>query len=585
MVVLSFAVIMLTPSFVAAHPSVGSNVYSSDGFTINVHGSNATLLINGFVYTAYWNIDLIAGETPNVLHLQVTGIKRIMNADQNSVVVTVHNQNLNAAEIYSFNRGSIDASIAIKNLDPRNATYVATFVVVTNHRGFVSTSGYSGDSFNLPLSQRPVFLHISSGSWAYNDQYIQISWQDDMALFHSGILMSDARNNVVSLPFGPFVLSSNGTISIDPVITPDGISGGGSGGGSTGSPPTATLNLLGVSNTNDAFVYGTSITLAADVSSMGTPDPVSTTYVTMDFYALISGGGQTFLFQKTVTSVGTYDYAWTAPPGYYTGVKMTYGGYWGQGTPSQVNQEIKVYDNIVNTGTSNGPTDASSALTVYNVLGQSLGTEVIQVETGVVGPFTSGYTTQVQFESSFIPTTTYTNAAGSASGITNYTDQLKWTGNSFGSTSTQAVSLGVVALSDEASQNTTSWGPLEYALWSALIALIPADFASGSAILSAIGVLYFSSLSDSIPPTTYNDLQVPEYPPGLSAIFHRSTSEPSWIFDVLVSINFQIAPPEGSQTASTAALNYFVYSSSLTLNNAGGGYTMVLSEPLIIGED
>jgi hypothetical protein len=582
------AILMLFPGMSMASP-IQSNVhqYQVGREKVIFKGNQAFIAFGNSLGKVSWTIEKMTQSGLKAERLAHFRIKRIVNAYQNSAVLIENNSQVRIAEIYSFNQGSIDASIAVKNLNLHNATYVATFVVVTNHREHVSTFGFSGRSISLPISQKTVFAPISSRSWIYRDQNIQISWKNEMALFHSGILMSDTKNNIVSLPFGPFTISNNETTSIDPVIRPDRIiGGGGGGGGSSGSPPTASLGLPGVSSTNDAFVYGTSITLAADVSSMGTPDPVSTTYVTMDFYGLTSSGGQTFLFQKTVTSTGTFDYTWTPAPGYYTGVKMTYGGYWGQGTPSQVNQVINVYDNLVNTGTSNGPTDASNALTIYNTLGQSLGTEVIQVETGVVGPFTSGYTTQVQFESSFVPTTTYTNSLGSAAGITNYTDQLKWTGNSFGSTSSQAVSLGVAALFDEASQNTTtSWGPGEYALWSAFIARVPADFASGAAILSAIGVLYFSSLSGNIPPTTFNDLQVPEYPSGLSAVFDRSIGEPSWIFDVLVNINFQIAPPQGSLTASTAALNYFVYSSSLTLNDATGGDTFILSEPLIIGED
>ena len=166
----SFALIMVLPSGAFGQSLHSNNTYTDDGFTISIHGSTAFISMNGSTYQAFWNIESIASGTLVKQHFHILSVNRILNANQNSVVVILGNQHLQTAEIYSFTQGSIDASIAITNLAPQSNTFLATFVLVTDHRDLVSTSGFSGGSLNIPISQKTIFAPISPQSWVYNDQ-------------------------------------------------------------------------------------------------------------------------------------------------------------------------------------------------------------------------------------------------------------------------------------------------------------------------------------------------------------------------------------------------------------------------------
>ena len=572
------AMLRLLPGMSITSP-IQSNVhqYQVGNEKVIFNGKQVFISFGNSSEKVSWIIEKMTPSGLRTEHLAHFRVKRIVNANQNSAVLIENNSQVRAAEIYSFSHDSIDASIAVKNLNPRNATYVVTFVVVTNHRDHVSTFGFSGGSISLPITQKTVFVPINSRSWIYSDQNILISWKNEMAIFHSGILMSDTRNNVVSLPFGPFTLSNNETTSIDPVIRPDRIiGGGGGGGGSSGSPPTASLGLPGVSSTNDAFVYGTAITLAADVSSMGTPDPVSTTYVTMDFYGLTSSGGQTFLFQKTVTSTGTFDYTWNPAPGYYTGVKMTYGGYWGQGTPSQVNQPIKIYDALANSGSTSGPTDAASTTAIYNGQGTLQGYMVIQVE-GPSQPVPNLNTPRILLQSAFV-TVNDTSVAY----IQNFTDIFTMTGNSANTFQSGYFSQATQGIYDGSSQSS-SYTYIEDALYAALTVLAGYYSLPVSAALSAIGVLAFTSYSS----TQYNGANqlVVSVSNPLDYPFYTSSGAPDWIYYVVDQIGWQ-SYVSSSITSNNAVLNYFEYSAYFGLHEPNYLTTITgsISEPIYIAQ-
>ncbi len=569
------AMLRLLPGMSMTSP-IQSNVhqYQVGNEKVIFNGKQVFISFGNSSEKVSWIIEKMTPSGLRTEHLAHFRVKRIVNAYQNSAVLIENNSQVRIAEIYSFSHDSIDASIAVKNLNPRNATYVVTFVVVTNHRDHVSTIGYSGGSINLPMSPNTVFAPISPQSWIYSDRHILISWQNEMALFHSGILMSNTRNNIISLPFGPFSLSTNETYSIDPIIRPDRLPGGG-GGGSSGSPPTASLSLPGVSSSTNTFVAGTGVTLAAYVSSMGSYNPDGTTYVTMDFYALTSGGGQTFLFQKTVTSTGTHDYTWTPGPGYYTGVKMEYGGYWGQGTPSQVNQAVKVFDQLSNSKSGSGPTDAAAAAPVYDDSGNLAGYITLQVEGPINTPIPTYSTPRLQLESSFV-----VSSNSIVDAIMNFTDTFTLTGNSANDINSEYMTQVTQGIFDGAGQNGT-WGVTEYALWTALTVLLSAYSIGGAAIMTALGVLFFTSYSSSAY-TGYNTLTVAIM--SFPTVFYRSgTLDPNWYFNVWDQIGFQTVAPSGT-TESNAVLDYFVYSGSFGFSTQAQDFATSLSESIYIGQ-
>ena len=553
-------------------------------------GSHTELYMNGSAYSANWNITMITPSGPSLQNVHTVQIKRILNAYQNSVVRIVENQNLTAAEIYSFQVGSIDASIAVKNTQQCTATFVATFVMVTGHRSYVSTRGFSGGSLSVLPSSRTVMAPISSQSWIYDDNYVQVSWQNEMSLFHAGIFMSNSQNNVISLPYGPFSLSANETYSIDPNIQPDrippppggggggGSGGGGSGGGgggSSGNPPSASISLLGVSSTNNAFLAGTDISIQVDVSSLGTYSPTGSPE-TMNIYALPRGGGEANLFMNiVVSSTGTYTYTWAPPPGDYSGVKLEIGNYWGEITPTD-NQEVKVYDALANTGSTSGPTDGASTIPVRNSEGQLQGYMVIQVE-GMSQPVPNLDTPRILLQSAFV-----TVSGTSVSYIQNFTDIFTMIGNSANTFQSGYFSQATQGIYDGASQSS-SYTYIEDALYAALTVLAGEYSLPVSAALSAIGILAFTSYSTT-QYTGQNQLIVPVSNP-LAYPFYASGTTPDWIFYVVDQIGWQQSVPS-SITTNNAVLNYFEYSAYFGLHEPSQMTTITgaISEPIYIAQ-
>ena len=274
------ACIMMVVPTVASANSVQNNTvvsYTYKGMTVDFGNQTAEVFANGQSYTTSWMIDKVVNNTQIQEKFSSYDLDRIYNSYQNSYAFLLKNKDIQVAEIYSFANGAIDASIAVKNLLMTNTTYMATFVTVMNHHQHVITTGISENNINLPLSSQQKVIAISSQESQFNDHYISMSWESEISIFHAGLLVSTESHNVLSLPFGPFVLVNNESYSIDPKIRPDIIpippGGGGGGGGSGGSSPPSASFISSVSVVNNypyVFENGSqNFTIQYDLTSLG----------------------------------------------------------------------------------------------------------------------------------------------------------------------------------------------------------------------------------------------------------------------------------------------------------------------------
>ncbi len=269
-------IIMMLPSISFAELAPAHNVpsYSYNGMTLSFENQKAEIVANGQSSMTSWTVDLVNNSSLTQEKFSNYTINRIANAYQNSFAVLLKNHDVQVAEVYTLNLGSIDASIAVKNLLPQNSTYVITFVTTMNHHRYVTIGGITSNTLDLPYSSQSNIHTLDSQSWYLNDQYIGISWQSEIAMFHGGIFASTSSNNILSLPFGPITIVNNESYSIDPRISPDLIKpppGGGGGGGGGGSAPTPpSISSFEVSSYPNVFENGTQdITFTYSISSFG----------------------------------------------------------------------------------------------------------------------------------------------------------------------------------------------------------------------------------------------------------------------------------------------------------------------------
>lgn len=91
-------------------------------------------------------------------------VNRINNSAKNSVVKIVENSDVKAAEIYSFEGQSVDASIAVQSLLNGSVTFIVDFVMTMNFHQHVSAFGFSNQNFNFEFSTNKVIAPISANA-------------------------------------------------------------------------------------------------------------------------------------------------------------------------------------------------------------------------------------------------------------------------------------------------------------------------------------------------------------------------------------------------------------------------------------
>lgn len=338
--VVAVALLMLLPNMgnATAHTQTNTTNYKVGNDSLTFLGDNVNIGFHNSTGKISWKIYEIGNGKMKLEKLGNASIHKILNSGQNSAVKVMNNSNIQVAQIFSFYKDTIDASIAISNLQDTNATFLVLFNVKTNHNRNMMV--YGPHPVNIALNTKGV-SEIPSTDTAASTGNLAISWLNEMSLLHlNGTASTNMLSNQLTVPFGPVKISSNETYSIDPLITPiksnsvprvspmeiapcpncGGGSGGGSGGGTTYSSPSASASIgngnMTASNSNGQTVYyyltGVPIDLKADVTSLG-----GASSGTLKFD--VSYGGYYYdVHSETVYGTGPYSYTWT-PPSYATG--------------------------------------------------------------------------------------------------------------------------------------------------------------------------------------------------------------------------------------------------------------------------
>ncbi len=318
------AVLMLLPGVSLASPmnsnvhqyQVGNEKVVFDGKQIFVGFGNRTEKVQ-------WRILSIDSNVIHILHFQKGSVNRIKNGAQNSAVFIEENSLVKVAEIFTFHRHSLDASIAIKNLAHNNMSFEAIFSLASHQNKFISFKGF-GISKSVELSNYQM-SNIPGSAWAATMGNLQVNWAGETSLLQMGTVARNNSMDSLSLPFGPIQLIRNETYTIDPVIEPlmptPCPSCGGGGGGSTGptSPSVSSESISqqyvgpGQSTSIGAYVNtGGSATVNFEFYQFGTwnsayseYETTSTTYSHTFSYTQLSENQVTAMRIMATNSAGT----------------------------------------------------------------------------------------------------------------------------------------------------------------------------------------------------------------------------------------------------------------------------------------
>ena len=222
-----------------------SITYRWQGESVSFNGNNVVIGFGNHLYPVSWTVTKLSqpsGNTvspmvslsiPSINEVNMThySYSRIFNSYQNSAVLTESGNGIRVAEIYSFLNNGIDASISIENMGNTSGMYAGTFVLQAHAHKHASLFGYNPKAISQSLQSNTNGYIINSNQWEICQGNILINWQQETSIFHLGTLVSNRLGSAISLPFGPINLNPRETYSIDPVIRPMVIFGG--GGGST----------------------------------------------------------------------------------------------------------------------------------------------------------------------------------------------------------------------------------------------------------------------------------------------------------------------------------------------------------------
>ncbi|MHB8396072.1 MAG: hypothetical protein ACYDAZ_01925 [Thermoplasmataceae archaeon] len=602
---------MVFPSVQYARSDTSSStVYRYGNEVVKFSGSQSYIGFGNSLYPVSWNIYEI---NPGAIFAPLTNgsasllmkekfnntiTKRVQNGLQDSAVMVRWNNNVKIAEIFSFINGGIDASIAVQNLLTRNATYVTTFLLKTNHNDRAYENGYSGGTVIFPASSKAIFAPIVSGAWSIDDQHITISWESEMSLFHGGMMESTNLSNMESLPFGPFTLSPNETYSIDPRISPDLIVGGGGGGGPV--PPEVSLS---VGSYNNTIAGGTAITLKADVYNSG-----GSLNNGVEIYAITSYDGQQSLLSiggKNVGATGSYTVTWSTTPGNYTGFEAVATGTGGS-TTVQAGHAFGAYTSfpyLDANGILVNPDESQQTSAMYDSSGDLVGYMSIQMK-ATSADFSSTGISTLTFESSFLPVNMSAKITvgqwKTFGGVNQYSQTFSWIGNSIGKTPTDGSWISnIFESAGYQSASNDTWTIAEKMLWSALeagLALSGIPTAEiGSLVMATLYPLAFSGDPDSLDVIgngPYSAMSV-----GFNAgtnngflnFIGNSANNDSWFFSFYEQLDWynQGNGISSTYTVNNAILNYFTYSGNFTVawdSYLSPLYSGSTSEPIYIAE-
>jgi len=311
--------------------------YNFGGQKVTFTGDHVTISMGHHSYHVSWRVYMVTGAHLKQMHLTNISYRRIDTKYQNSAILRENNSYISLAEIFTFGT-AMDASIAVKNLMKVNETYEIAFHMVSenHHSKFQLNGNYPMmDSLNensmIPETGDAM---IPSGDWSLTMGHVKVNWQDEMSIFHVGSVSTNPLSSSLILPFGPITLMGNETYSIDPVMTPERLPGGG-GGGEAYAPNSATFYIY-KSNGDTAGTY----TLT---SYMGTECPYTQDLAPHENFAVDFGTGLSY-----PNSIGTWSISQKVSYGFSSG---GYGGQLYIGYAESANQNP--VNNVLEDGIAN----------------------------------------------------------------------------------------------------------------------------------------------------------------------------------------------------------------------------------------
>ncbi len=231
MVITAMMAIPLVQHLQNEHATVPVESYSYYNEMVKFVGQNAFVGFGYNIYPVSWTIfkeNLLPQNSPNVNPFVSGGnaskpltvesfthyyVRRISNGNQNSAIMVEWNSNMRVAEIFTFQTGAIDASIAMKNLGNASG-YMTTFSISTKHHNNASINGLNPVAGN---SKNGDIVIPGNDYQAYLGN-LSVNWQSESSTFNLGIIKTTSSRDLMTLPFNAGLLSSNETYSIDPII-------------------------------------------------------------------------------------------------------------------------------------------------------------------------------------------------------------------------------------------------------------------------------------------------------------------------------------------------------------------------------
>ncbi len=235
--IITITVMMAMPLIQNSHSefaSTPSESYSYGNEMVRFVGPNAFIGYDGNMFPVSWKV---LEANPNYSpgpHVNFFGVstnnsnksaplieetfkhyttKRIETVWQNSVVMIEWNHYVKIAEIFSFTRNGINASIVIKNLNITNA-YISAFYLGMGVNSSMAVNGFNPSCQNISSGMGI----IPSSDWEVSVGNISVNWQSEDSIFHGGIVSETSLGDQIILPFETGVIYHNQSYTIDPLI-------------------------------------------------------------------------------------------------------------------------------------------------------------------------------------------------------------------------------------------------------------------------------------------------------------------------------------------------------------------------------
>lgn len=210
---------LLIPGVTMAHSPSKAQTFAQGNEFVTVKGNSVQLGIGGIPFESYWVLYQVTSNGSSEVNLNIVSVNRIINGSQDSVVVIETAHYVKVAEIYTFYKSQIDASIAITSFANSTATFLANFMISAPHQNQMYSQGSKISTFNSSSQGSAVTSLLSSKNTDISNHNYSVNWQGESNIYRGGIFSSNLYQDTLLLPFGPIALVHNETYSIDPAIS------------------------------------------------------------------------------------------------------------------------------------------------------------------------------------------------------------------------------------------------------------------------------------------------------------------------------------------------------------------------------